>query len=834
MSKTLVLRLGRLLLSGLSLIAPYLHAETIAWSPDPTIVTRTPLPLQTRVEVVAGDAGHTAVVTLVFPDSGFQVTDWGVPQLESSRFRAQLVIQRSSSPVLLPVVTTVRHEYPLGSLAAGEYQFEVHGVDRLLAAAKFAVRDVVVEPPPVAKARIRVDAAADPVTARVSVLFSEPGIAIADWGTPAFDGNRITIAALSGPAEVAEDTATREAFHSYDLGSLKEGMYTIEFLLDGRSTGRSEFCVRPAISVRLIAEAVTRGVEAQTLTVEYRHPLGVDGTSLDSRDLLVTGPNGFRANARFLRVLPTLELIGGPVTAQYELRPPGRVWTHFDNGLYHVDLAPDEVLATDGVAFPAMRIGGFSVKLEVTRHPQPVGGTVTVRPALPGPDGRTDAPYEAVVQLQLGASNVGVVSWGTVQRRGNVFWVDVPLQSTAEIGTMMIRTVERRYPVSAVQPGKYEFVVYSRGKRVTSADFVVEGALPPAARLVSEPIRKPSQDPHVFQIHFDAPAGMDQDSIRLNLPVVTGPTDFKSHASLLNIEVYQSSDGRSITQASYSLAPPEHGWDARANGFYPVRLPENVLADLAGQTVPGGRIGGFHVIIPVLEEDPVKPSTEFALRETADGYFADLTYLPGDSGRSVVEWGPLQLRGTVFAVAIRLGERAATGSAAPQSHAYRLGSLAPGNYGVVIHALNSPFANKHPFVIEGEPVEPVVQWESALTSLEPTVSGQSLRRERYAFGDIKPVEAVLHRDPAGARLLVRHAMPAGTDDLEYRVEVSQDMIYWTDVTDRSVVREIIEAADGRRIRVVEPGVPDGAAAWRFSRIRAVTKAADFVTPGSNQ
>lgn len=834
MSKTLISRLGRLLWAGFSLITANLSAETIAWSPDPTIATRTPLPLQTRVEVVAGDAGHTAVVTLVFPDSGFQVTDWGVPERSDSTFGVRLVIQRSSSPVLLPVVTTVRHEYPLGSLAAGEYQFEVHGVDRLLAAAKFAVRDVVVEPPPVAKARIRVDAAADPVTARVSVLFSEPGLAVADWGAPTRDGNRITIAALSGPGDVTEDVATREVFQSYELGSLNDGLYTIEFLLDGRTIGRSEFCVRPAISVRLIAEAVTRAIETQFLTVEYRHPLGVDGASLDSRDLLVTGPNGFRANARFLRVLPTLDILGGPLLAQYELRPPGRVWTHFDNGLYNVDLAPDEVVATDGVAFPAMRVGAFSVKLEVTRHPQPVGGSVTVRPALPGPDGRLDAPYEAMVQLQLGGGNIGVVSWGTLQRRGNVFWVDVPLQFTAEIGTMMIRTVERRYPVSAVQPGKYEFVVYSRGKRVTSADFVIEGALPPAARLVSEPIRKPGADPHVFQIHFSSPAGMDEESIRLHLPTVVGPLDFKSQASLLNIEVYQSADGRSITQASYALAAPGHGWDARANGFYSVRLPENAVADLAGQTVPGGRIGGFHVIIPVVEEDPVKPATEFALRETADGFFADLTYLPGDSGRPIVEWGPLQLRGTVFAVAIRLGERAAGGSVAPQSHAYRLGPLAPGNYGFVIHATNAPFANKHPFVIEGEPVEPLVQWESALTSLAPIASGQNLRRERYAFGDDKPVEAVLHRDPAGARLLVRHAMPRGVDDLEYRIEVSQDMIQWVDITDRSVVREIIEGADGRRIRVVEPGVPDGGAAWRFSRIRAVTKAADPEAPRSNQ
>jgi len=72
------------------------------------------------------------------------------------------------------------------------------------------------------------------------------------------------------------------------------------------------------------------------------------------------------------------------------------------------------------------------------------------------------------------------------------------------------------------------------------------------------------------------------------------------------------------------------------------------------------------------------------------------------------------------------------------------------------------------------------------------------------------------------------------DDLEYRIEVSQDMIQWVDITDRSVVREIIEGADGRRIRVVEPGVPDGGAAWRFSRIRAVTKAADPEAPRSNQ
>jgi hypothetical protein len=823
MIKPLISCSRRLLFLAFSLMTMPLFAETVTWSPDPALVTRTPLPLHTRVEVIPSESGHLAVVALAFPDAGFQVVDWGIPRLEDQTFHVQIVIQRSTSPVVLPVVTTIRHEYPLGRLEPGDYLFEVHGSDRMLAASKFVVRDLLADPPPSAKARIRVDAAADPVTAKVSVLSGAAGFAIADWGEPVREGARITIAASSGSEFREEETLTREVFQTYNLGSLDDGLYTIEFLLDGNVIGRSEFCVRPAVSVRLIAEAVSRsGMEVQPLRVEFRHPLGVDPASLDSRDLWITGPNGFGANARFIQLIPTLDVIGGPVLAQYELRPPGRVWTSFDNGLYHVDLAGDEVFASDGTAFGPARIGSFGVKIDAIRQPVPVGGSVNVRAVEGGAEMRLDAPNEAIVELQIGGGNVAVSSWGSVQRKGNLFWVDVPLKYTAEIGTMDIRTVSRRYPVAATLPGKYQFVVYSRGVLVTSADFTVEGALPPVARLVAEPIREENEDAHLFQVHFNSMVGMDEDSVRLHLPVVVGPLDFKSQATLLNLEIYRSEDGSKITQASYSLAPPEHGWDSRANGFYSVRLPENTIADSVGQVVSGGRIGGFHVIIPVIEEDPLRPSTTFDLRESEKGFFADLGYQAGDDGRPVVEWGALQLRGTVFVAAIRLGERS-TAADTPQSHSYRLGPLAPGNYGFVIHAVNAPFASKHPFVIDGEPVDPLMQWTSALQSIDSVAPGEMPRRDRYAFGDVKPIEPMLRRDADGTRLLVRHAMPIGADDLDYRVEVSQDMIHWNDVSEISTIREIIEKPDGTRVRVVEPGVPDGGAPWPFSRIRALTK-----------
>jgi hypothetical protein len=332
----------------------------------------------------------------------------------------------------------------------------------------------------------------------------------------------------------------------------------------------------------------------------------------------------------------------------------------------------------------------------------------------------------------------------------------------------------------------------------------------------------------LFQIRYLSSAGMDQDSIRLNPPLVTGPMDYQAQAELLSIDAYLDADGRSITQASYSTPAPELGWDSRTNGFYAVNLPENAVVDLSGQWVPGGRIGGFHVLIPEIVEDPVKPSATITIRKTETGYAADVEFLPGTSERSVTHWSDLRVRGTAFVAAIHLNGLGPSpiGTAVPQSRSYLLGALAPGNYTFVVHAVNSPFAAKYPFVIEGEPVEPLQQWQSAVQSLAGSETDvKPLRIDQYAFGDAAAIEPEIRRDVRGPHLRLRHPMPIGADDVEYRVEVSRDLVNWIDATNISPVREILDRPDGSRVRVVEPGSPGGLTPYPFSRIRAVLKQA---------
>lgn len=96
-----------------------------------------------------------------------------------------------------------------------------------------------------------------------------------------------------------------------------------------------------------------------TFKVTYATSAGVDADTLDGNDIRLTGPNGFAANADFMRAKPRRG--GQLVTATYGYGPPANHWASDQRGVYTIALAPDQVKDAAGTAAASGLLGNFVV-----------------------------------------------------------------------------------------------------------------------------------------------------------------------------------------------------------------------------------------------------------------------------------------------------------------------------------------------------------------------------------------------------------------------------------------------------------------------------------------
>lgn len=121
----------------------------------------------------------------------------------------------------------------------------------------------------------------------------------------------------------------------------------------------------PAATLQL-RTITTASARSQILDVTYRDDGSIDLTSLDRRDLRVTGPGGYVAYAKFESVLVT-ENQDGRIIARYKLAAPGGSWDVLDNGEYSVRLMVGQVRDDDGNAAASRTLGRFIVRVNTAR-----------------------------------------------------------------------------------------------------------------------------------------------------------------------------------------------------------------------------------------------------------------------------------------------------------------------------------------------------------------------------------------------------------------------------------------------------------------------------------
>ena len=114
----------------------------------------------------------------------------------------------------------------------------------------------------------------------------------------------------------------------------------------------------PPTAFLSVANVTSEGSPSHSCSVTYTDGTGVRLLSLDSADVLVTGPNGYSNLVEFTGA--DLPLDGSPMTASYSIPAPGGAWDVTDNGTYVVTLLAGTVEDTLNNATALTALGSFS------------------------------------------------------------------------------------------------------------------------------------------------------------------------------------------------------------------------------------------------------------------------------------------------------------------------------------------------------------------------------------------------------------------------------------------------------------------------------------------
>ena len=117
----------------------------------------------------------------------------------------------------------------------------------------------------------------------------------------------------------------------------------------------------PSVSGYSAANVLKEGGATEMFTVTYADDVAVNVSTLDSNDVLVTGPNNYSQLATYLGV--DFSNNGTPRTATYQIAAPGGTWNPANNGTYNLAVQSGQVADTSGNYMPVTAIGSFNVNV---------------------------------------------------------------------------------------------------------------------------------------------------------------------------------------------------------------------------------------------------------------------------------------------------------------------------------------------------------------------------------------------------------------------------------------------------------------------------------------
>ncbi|AFY65137.1 conserved repeat domain protein [Geitlerinema sp. PCC 7407] len=375
-------------------------------------------------------------------------------------------------------------------------------------------------------------------------------------------------------------------------------------------------------TAQLTASNITaEGGETQTFTITFADNVGIDAATLDSNDVLVTGPNGFSQRAQLVSVNAAGN--GTPRTATYRITAPGGSWSVEDNGAYQVAIAANQVRDVNGNAVAAGTLGSFQVSVPDSQSP-----TATLSVTDVTSEGATSQTLTVTFADNAGIDVATLDGSDLLVTGPNGFSQNAQFVSVNPAGNGTPKTATYRITAPGGSwdfddNGTYQVAIAANQVRDTSGNAVSGGALgsfevnapdtqAPAATLKAADITTVGTTEQTFTVTFTDNAGMDVDTLDGSDVVVTGPNGFSQNAQFVSVNPAGNGTPRSAT---YRISAPGGSWDFGDNGTYQVAIAADQVRDTSGNAVTAGSLGSFQVNVP----EQIPPTASLTTNDVVNG-----------------------------------------------------------------------------------------------------------------------------------------------------------------------------------------------------------------------
>lgn len=333
------------------------------------------------------------------------------------------------------------------------------------------------------------------------------------------------------------------------------------------------------------------GGSIYSFTVTYSDNVAIDVTSLDSHDVVVTGPGGFAEQAIFTSVSSSTN--GTPRIATYQIVPPGGAWSVADNGTYTIHLQTGSVYDSAGNSTNGGTLATFNVNAIVAASPAPTAPQL----AAPSDTGAlnndeltrlNNSSLASVLQFTVANTSTGAIV--------ALFADGRQIGSTTAPGSNTTITTDG---VTILTDGSHVFTARQMlsGSSVSAASagttLTIDTAAPTGSATFA-PIMSAGGSGYDFSVVYSDNVAIDAASLNSNDLIVTGPHGYSSAAALTSVD---SRSGGSPRSASYHIFAPGGSWDSSDNGSYTVTLQNGQILDTAGNAAAQATLGTITVNI---------------------------------------------------------------------------------------------------------------------------------------------------------------------------------------------------------------------------------------------
>ena len=343
----------------------------------------------------------------------------------------------------------------------------------------------------------------------------------------------------------------------------------------------------PVAGIGVVSDVISSATTSTTFVVTFTDNSVIDASTLDSFDIVITGPNGFSRNATLVSVAPAGN--DSPLVATYSLSAPLGGWSGFYDGVYTLSLLGNQVRDINGNYSVAAQLAQF--KVDIAPKTAFVSQTTTTLGDRDLKLTMTFTDRVSVNYLSITASTLYLYNSRTGQMLNpSSVAMDVNANGMIRTATFTINAPGGYW--RSADNGTYDVVIVGSGMSDTQGNGILPSTLsgvvtvnvvsvaPPTATLFPvTPVNKAINTYDFTVMYSDNSLVVSAASIKTGNILIIGPNGFSQVATLRN----KSSlvDASFITATYRVTLPAGTSW---VDGRYGIRLLANQITDLVGNS----------------------------------------------------------------------------------------------------------------------------------------------------------------------------------------------------------------------------------------------------------